>query len=212
MYNISYIILLILFCSDETQAQIVFSDLPVEPIYTLGMDVPPSWLVRPKEAYYDLDNIQLTSLSPEDKTSGLNAIFELDYIVIEGHARDVLTNAPPRGLQLELSSLDGSPIDDTQVVLNMGYIQFKAFPGVFQLDIREGRGRDIYLLESAGNEGWNSPTVPDAGTEITVTSFEGLTLYPRVRRRPGMERADVLDEFVIGDEEPEGILNDIASR
>ena len=212
MYNILYIILLILFCSDETQAQIVFYDLPVEPIYTLGMDVPPSWLVRPKEAYYDLDNIQLTALSPEDKTSGLNAIFELDYIVIEGHARDVLTNAPPRGLQLELSSLDGSPIDDTQVVLNMGYIQFKAFPGVFQLDIREGRGRDIYLLESAGNEGWNSPTVSDAGTEITVTSFEGLTLYPRVRRRPGMERADVLDEFVIGDEEPEGILNDIASR
>lgn len=176
------------------------------------MDVPPAWLVRPREALYDLDNIQFSALSPEDRERGLSANFELDYIVIEGHARDTLTNAPPRGLQMQLSTLDGIPVADTQVVLNLGYLQFKAKPGVFRLDIREGRGRDVYLLESAGNEGWNSPDVSVAGNDVTVTSFEGVTLYPRVRKRSGMEKADVLDEFVIGEEKPKNLFTDFASR
>ncbi|KAL5480943.1 KRE5 [Sanghuangporus weigelae] len=197
---------------DEVDSETVFDELPIEPLYTLAMDVPPSWLVRPREAFYDLDNIQLSALSPEDRERGLSANFELDYIVIEGHARETLTNMPPRGLQMQLSSLDGVPVADTQVVLNMGYLQFKAKPGVFQLDIREGRGQDVYELESSGNEGWNSPNVSVVGNEITVTSFEGVTLYPRVRRRPGMENADVLDEFVLGDEGRQSFLSDLASR
>ncbi|KAI5117547.1 hypothetical protein M0805_004373 [Coniferiporia weirii] len=197
---------------NEIGAQTVFDDLPTEPLYTLAMDVPPSWLVRPREALYDLDNIQLSMLAPEDRERGLSAAFELDYIVVEGHARDVVTNAPPRGLQVQLASLDGTPVDDTQVVLNLGYLQFKATPGVFRFELREGRGHDVYALESAGNEGWHSANVSVVGDEITLTSFEGLTLYPRMRRRPGMEKADVLDEFVIGEEQPTSLLNNLASR
>jgi len=194
-------------CRQEESSTTVFEGLPIEPIYTLAMDVPSSWLVRPREALYDLDNIQLGSLSPED--SSLDAIFELDYLVIEGHARESKTNSPPRGLQLELVS-GSSPIDDTQVVANLGYFQFKAKPGVFQLQIREGRGKEIFAMESVGNEGWNSPTVEDVGNEITLTSFEGLTLYPRLGRRPGMEMEDVLDD--IDDEDEPGIFDAIVSR
>ncbi|KAG6892823.1 hypothetical protein C0992_012365, partial [Termitomyces sp. T32_za158] len=47
-------------------------------------------------------------------------------------------------------------------------------------------------MDSVGNEGWNSPTIREKGNEITLTSFEGLTLYPRLSRKPGMENADVL--------------------
>ncbi|KAF9077351.1 glycosyltransferase family 24 protein [Rhodocollybia butyracea] len=175
----------------EISSQTIFENLPLEPIYTLAMDVPSSWLVRPREAMYDLDNIQLGHLAPED--SSVDTIFDLDNIVVEGHARDTTTQAPPRGLQLQLVS--GSvPIDDTQVVANLGYFQFKAKPGVFKLEIREGRGRDIFVTDSVGNEGWNSPSVEDVGNEITVTSFEGQTLYPRFSRLPGMAREDVLAE------------------
>ncbi|KAI3613174.1 glycoprotein glucosyltransferase [Moniliophthora roreri] len=180
---------------EENRAEILFEGLPVEPIYTLAIDTPSSWLVRPREALYDLDNIQLRNLSPED--TSVEAVFELDYLVVEGHARDTLTNSPPRGVQLELvSGRDDNlvPVDDTQVVANLGYFQFKAKPGVFRLGIREGRGRDIFEMESVGNEGWDSPSVKEVGDEITVTSFEGLTLYPRLRRKKGMERADVLSE------------------
>lgn len=193
----------------EVPAQTVFEGLPIEPIYTLAVDVPPSWLVRPQESLYDLDNIQLSHLAEEDKS--LDAVFDLDYLVIEGHARDTQTNVPPRGLQLELLNGDRSPIDDTQVVANLGYFQFKAKPGVFELEIREGRGRDIFALQSVGNEGWDSPTVETVGKEITLTSFEGLTLYPRFVRLPGMEDVDVLSDIVT-QEKAHGFLGDISSR
>ena len=158
------------------------------------MDVPQAWLVRPREALYDLDNIQLSALSKEDTVKGVQALFELDFLVAEGHARHTDSNSPPRGVQLQLTNGNGTSIDDTQIVATLGYLQFKATPGIFQLEIREGRGRDIFELESAGNDGWESPSVEAVGSEITVTSFEGITLYPRLQRRPGMEAEDVLME------------------
>ena len=191
-------------CRNEIPAQAVFEGLPIDPIYTLAMDVPHAWIVRPREALYDLDNIQLGNLSPGD--SSVDAVFELDYIVVDGHARESATNAPPRGVQLELVTSDGSPIDDTQVVANLGYFQFKTKPGVFKLEIREGKGRKIYKMKTVGNEGWNSPSVEDVGSEITLTSFEGLVLYPQLDRNPGMERADVLDERIDDNESGPGSL------
>lgn len=163
------------------------------------MDVPSSWLVRPREALYDLDNILLNQLSSDD--TSVDATFSLDYLVVEGHARETRTQEPPRGVQLELvKTSDKTPVDDTLVAANLGYLQFKAKPGVFQLQIRgEGRGKKIFKMESVGNEGWDSPNVEEGGDEITLVSFEGLTLYPRLARLPGMEREDVLKE----EEQPE---------
>ena len=158
------------------------------------MDVPAAWLVRPREALHDLDNIQLSSLPQNERAQGVTAVYQLDFIVIEGHARDAITNVPPRGLQLELETLDSTPVDDTLVVANLGYFQFKAKPGVFRLAIREGGGRDVYAMDSVGNLGWHSPNVSQVGDEVTLTSFEGLTLYPRVRRKPNMANANVLTE------------------
>ncbi|KAG5641244.1 hypothetical protein DXG03_005668 [Asterophora parasitica] len=193
----------------EIPAQTVLEDLPIEPIYTLAMDVPSSWLVRPREALHDLDNLQLANLGEPS----IDAVFDLDYLVVEGHAREAKTNNPPRGVQLELlrGGKDALPVDDTQVVANLGYIQFKAKPGVFGLEIRKGRGRDIFKMESVGNEGWDSPTVDQRGNEITVTSFEGLTLYPRLARNAGWEKADVLEEPKT-DSNLGSIFGDITSR
>lgn len=196
----------------ETPSRAVFNGLPIDPIYTLGMDVPPAWLVRPREAMYDLDNIQLGSLAPEDRTNGMQVVFNLDFLVVEGHARNPYSNAPPRGVQLQLTNGNGTSVDDTQIVATLGYLQFKTKPGVFQLEIREGRGRDIFQLESVGNEGWESLTVDEVGSEITLTSFEGLTLYPRLTRKLGMETEDVLLEV---DDEREGssnLVGDLISR
>lgn len=181
------------FRSSEIQAQGEFEKLPLEPIYTLGMDVPQAWLVRPRQAKYDLDNIQLNALSREDEHSGLKAVFDLDFLVVEGHARETKSNAPPRGLQLQLTDWNSTSVDDTQVVASLGYLQFKAKPGVYKLEIREGRGSEIYTMESVGNEGWDSPIVAESGTEITLGSFDGITIFPRLVRNPDMEDADVLE-------------------
>lgn len=153
------------------------------------MDVAPSWHVRPREASHDLDNILLSSLTP---SSNVHALFNLDYLVIEGHAREEQTMQPPRGLQLQLVNSNDTAVADTLVVANLGYLQFRAKPGVYQFEIRPGRGREIFKLASAGTEGWDSSTVEEIGNEITVMSFEGLTLYPRTIRLEGMESVDVL--------------------
>ncbi|KAG6913880.1 hypothetical protein DXG01_003716 [Tephrocybe rancida] len=86
--------------SQEASAQAISEDLPTELIYTLAMDIPSSWLVRPREALYNLDNIQLGNLSPED--NGVKAVFDLDYLIVGGHACEVHNNSPSRGVQLEL--------------------------------------------------------------------------------------------------------------
>jgi len=180
------------FRRQEAPSHALFTGLPLDPIYTLATDVPQAWLVRPREAPHDLDNIQLYAIPPKDRASGIHAVFGLDYLVIEGHARDTLTSAPPRGLQLQLTTNTSTVIADTQVVANLGYLQFRAKPGVFQLEIRPGRGREVFTMESAGNSGWDSPSVDEVGSEITLTSFDGLILYPRMARVPGMEKEDVL--------------------
>jgi UDP-glucose:glycoprotein glucosyltransferase len=198
--------------SEEAQAAVAFEGLPTTPIYTLAMDVPISWVVRPREAQHDLDNIQLSHLRADE---AVDAVFDLDYLVVEGHAREELTRAAPRGLQLQLSTRDGTAVDDTQVVANLGYLQFKAVPGVFRLEIRAGRGREIFAMESVGAEGWDSLTVAEGGDEVAVTSFDGLVLYPRLRRLPGMDYADVLQEApeeIEEDEEPSGLIDNVLSR
>ena len=42
--------------SGENSAVTIFEDLPLEPIYTMGLDVPTSWLVRPREAFSAIAN------------------------------------------------------------------------------------------------------------------------------------------------------------
>lgn len=159
------------------------------------MEAAQSWLTRPHESPYDLDNIHLAALSPVEQAKGVEAVFDLDFLVIEGHAREP-NNVPPRGVQLQLTSIGSTvPIADTLVMANLGYLQFRAKPGVFQLGIRYGRGREVFEMESVGNQGWDSPTIRDAGDVVTLTSFEGLTLYPRLKRREGMEAAEVLEHI-----------------
>ena len=78
---------------------------------------------------------------------------------------------------------------------NLGYFQLKANPGVWDLGIRPGRSQEVFEMETAGSQGFRSPSSAASvvDTELVLTSFEGKTLYPRFRRRPGMERVDVLD-------------------
>ncbi|WVQ98589.1 hypothetical protein IAU59_005718 [Kwoniella sp. CBS 9459] len=167
---------------------VTFAHLPTTPIFTLGLDAPTSWIVSPKTSPYDLDNLVLANVHEPVHIS-----FQLKQLLIEGHAREG-SNAPPRGLQLQLTKNGLEVASDTQVMANLGYLQFKATPGVYDLSIRPGRGTEVYDLESVGNEGWDSKSVNETGTSVILDSFEGVTILPRTSRKPGMERADVLQE------------------
>ncbi|KAL8951109.1 MAG: hypothetical protein Q9222_002881, partial [Ikaeria aurantiellina] len=170
--------------------QATFEGVPKEALLNLGLDVPPAWLVAPKESIHDLDNIKLASL--KDGTN-VDAIYELENILIEGHSRDVTPGPPPRGVQLVLGTEKDPHSADTIIMANLGYFQFKANPGYWKIQLQSGRSSQLFNIDSAGQKGY-SPQPGDESTDIALISFQGKTLYPRLSRQPGREEDDVLEE------------------
>ncbi|KAF4967327.1 hypothetical protein FZEAL_10546 [Fusarium zealandicum] len=163
-----------------------FKGLPSEALLTAGMDVPPAWLVASKASVHDLDNIKLSSVKAD-----VDATYELENILIEGHSRDSKRGAP-RGAQLALGTEKDPLVTDTIVMANLGYFQFKANPGFYHIQLKEGRSADIFTIESVGAQGYAA--VPgDEGTDVALMDFKGTTLYPRLNRKAGMEEVDVLE-------------------
>lgn len=165
-----------------------FEGIPKDTLLTVAMDVPPSWLVAQKESLYDLDNVKLSSLPLGDN---VDASYELENILIEGHTRDSKGDQPPRGAQLVLSTAKDPHFADTIIMANLGYFQFKANPGYYNITLKPGLSSKIFKLDSAGALGYE-PTAGDETSEVCLLSFQGLTLYPRFSRNPGMEDEDVL--------------------
>lgn len=164
-----------------------FKGLPSEALLTAGMNVPPAWLVAAKSSVHDLDNIKLSSAKAD-----VDATYELENILIEGHSRDGKRGAP-RGAQLVLATEKDPLITDTIVMANLGYFQFKANPGFYKIQLKEGRSSEIFDVESVGALGYLA-TPGDEGTDVALMDFKGTTLYPRINRKAGMEEVDVLED------------------
>lgn len=170
-----------------------FSGIPSEALLTAGMDVPPAWLVASKTAIDDLDNLKLKEIKSRRNVDKVEAIYELEHILVEGHSRELPGGGAPRGVQVVLATEKDPHFADTIIMANLGYFQFKANPGVYSINLEEGRSSDIFNIESIGASGWK-PVPGDEGTEVILMDFQGTTLYPRLRRKAGMELADVLED------------------
>ena len=167
-----------------------FNGLPKQALLNLALDVPPAWLVAPKDSVHDLDNIKISSIK---SGADVNAIYELEHILIEGHSQDKTTGQPPRGAQLLLGTEKDPHFADTLIMANLGYFQFKANPGFWNIRLKPGRSSEIFNIDSIGADGYRE--VPgDDTTEVTLMSFQGKTLFPRISRKPGHETDDVLEE------------------
>ncbi|KAK4136151.1 glycosyltransferase family 24 protein [Trichocladium antarcticum] len=170
-----------------------FAGVPRDTLLVAGMDVPPAWLVTSKVSVDDLDNLRIQDIKAKRGTEHIEAIYELENILIEGHSRELPTGQPPKGVQLVLATEKDSHFADTIIMANLGFFQFKANPGVYSIRLKEGRSSDIYSMESVGARGW-AAAAGDETTEIALMDFQGTTLYPRLKRKPGMEQEDVLEE------------------
>jgi UDP-glucose:glycoprotein glucosyltransferase len=166
-----------------------FHGLPADALLNMGMDLPPSWLVATKDTVHDLDNIKLSAVR---SGSDIEAIYELEHILIEGHSNDAATGPPPRGVQLVLATDLDPHFADTIIMANLGYFQFKANPGVYNLGLQKGRSEEIFSIDSAGLLGTTAQP-GEHSTEIALMSFRGTTLFPKLSRKPGMEAEDVLE-------------------
>lgn len=198
-----------------------FDELPQSALYTLGVDTIKSWHVTVKEANMDLDNIRLERA----EASSVSAVYELEHILIEGHCVDAATQSSPRGLQFVLSATTNASsfAMDTIVMANLGYFQFKAEPGVWEVGLRSGRSSQVYHIESIGTDGnWekrSSKVQPEKNKEnkhlLALTSFEGLTIFPQVRKNPGMENEDVLAEpspAAVSDHEEDSLWSSLTKK
>jgi UDP-glucose:glycoprotein glucosyltransferase len=171
-----------------------FQGIPRDTLFNLGMMVPPSWLVAPKNSEHDLDNIKLSNLGEDEK---IEAVYELEHILIEGHARDVTIGQAPRGVQLLLGTEQEPHFTDTIVMANLGYFQFKANPGYWHISLKPGRSSKIFHIDSAGPRGYSAQP-GDETTSVALLSFQGHTLFPRLSRKDGMEEEDVLESSLVG--------------
>ena len=163
-----------------------FRNVPETPILTLGMVTPESWMVEAVTSPYDLDNIHLA-----DVPIGVSANFELQYLLIEGQCFDE-TQSYPRGLQLILGTNKTKNLFDTIVMANLGYFQLKAYPGVWHLNLREGRSDDIYTIASHDNT--DSPTRTSQPVVIAIRSFDARWVKVYVGRKPGKENEKLLED------------------
>ncbi|KAF9429568.1 hypothetical protein BGZ94_010274 [Podila epigama] len=171
-----------------------FANLPEPTLLTLGVDVNPAWVVTSKVCIHDLDNLKLSSLTGASRVTGVQAEFELRNILIEGFARDITQKVPPKGAQFIVGTKADPHVADTLVMANMGYFQLKANPGVWEMVLRPGRTHEVFSIESIGSEGWVPGGVKNDKRDVVIANFEGLVLYPRLVRNPGMEQANVQDE------------------
>ncbi|KAI8978045.1 UDP-glucose:glycoprotein glucosyltransferase-domain-containing protein [Pilobolus umbonatus] len=185
-----------------------FDGLPLDTLYTLGVDTTNAWHVTVKEANMDLDNILFTS------SHEVVAVYELENILVEGHCLDLIDKSPPRGLEFEIDTASDFYSDkkDTLVMANFGYFQLKALPGMWTLGLREGRSSEVYSIYNVGTEGefeWHHPSIEDTHVTLALTSFEGLTVLPLVQKNPGMEKEDVLEN---PDSKKNGIWSSLSDK
>ncbi|KAA0715726.1 UDP-glucose:glycoprotein glucosyltransferase 2 [Triplophysa tibetana] len=158
-----------------------FTEIPESLLLTLNMITPESWMVEAVRSPYDLDNIHLQEVS-----GVVNAEYELEYLLLEGHCFDLSTGQPPRGLQFTLGMRREPLMQDTIVMANLGYFQLKANPGACILRLREGRSEDIYQIQA--HDGTDSPA--DAGDVIVVlNSFHSKIIKVRTLRMLSVYRS-----------------------
>ncbi|KAK3256037.1 hypothetical protein CYMTET_34808, partial [Cymbomonas tetramitiformis] len=172
-----------------------FTRLPASKVLTMAMDVPESWLVSIIANRYDSDNIKLEDLN--DEISAVNVEYQLDSLMVTGHTTELRQRQPPRGVQLELGDSAKPDAVGTIIMSNLGYFQLKSAPGVWNLRLKPGRSSELYTIDYMHPLGPQKPK-PFEGdvlqTQVVVSSFDGAILRMQLRRQPGKEGMDVLQD------------------
>ncbi|XP_046872215.1 UDP-glucose:glycoprotein glucosyltransferase 1 [Hypomesus transpacificus] len=163
-----------------------FLDMPHDPLFTLNINTPESWMVEAVRTRYDLDNIYL-----EEVENMVAAEYELEHLLLEGHCFDVSTGQPPRGLQFTLGTASNPVIMDTIVMANLGYFQLKANPGAWVLKLRKGRSDEIYKIYS--HEGTDSQADSD-DLIVVLNNFKSRIIKVKVQKKPEMLNEELLSD------------------
>ncbi|CAH8497276.1 unnamed protein product [Schistosoma guineensis] len=166
-----------------------FTHLPGQSLLTLGMDEPHGWMVAAIKAVQDLDNLRLVDYRSTKHL--VEAVFELEYLLLEGHCVEEGSMKPPRGLQFTLGPTPTTIEYDTIVMANLGYFQLKANPGAWHLNIRAGKSQKLY--EISGQE--HTDTSVNSKEIITlISNFRSKIIEVSVNKRAEFASESMLDD------------------
>lgn len=218
----------------EAEISATFDRLPPERLLTTNLDEPRSWLVSASSvtpAFTDLDNLQISNIHDHwraqgTEQQGVDAVFSLDHILVEGHCYDVSNihesgvphPAPPTGLEIVLKpdvrdeAAGQQRPPDTMVMSNLGYYQLKANPGAYRVALKSGtRSEQLYRITSASDprvflSEEDGGSAEDAGAEydepfnhVVVRTFAPARQVLYVRKHPDHKGEALLQESSSGD-------------
>eukprot|EP00092_Neocalanus_flemingeri_P004418 GFUD01004753.1.p1 GENE.GFUD01004753.1~~GFUD01004753.1.p1 ORF type:complete len:1525 (-),score=439.73 GFUD01004753.1:373-4947(-) len=161
-----------------------FHNIPEQPILTLNMHTPDNWLVEPVKSVYDLDNIKLENID-----GAVTSEWDLGSLLLEGHCFESGSGNPPRGLQLTLGTKNHPDFTDTIVMANLGYLQLKAAPGAWYLNLREGRSSEIYDIVSQEN---TDSKTGSKDVTVLMNSFQSRIVKLKVAKKADKKNEELL--------------------
>uniref|UniRef100_G1TE39 UDP-glucose:glycoprotein glucosyltransferase 1 n=1 Tax=Oryctolagus cuniculus TaxID=9986 RepID=G1TE39_RABIT len=170
-----------------------FVDIPESPLLTLNMITPEGWLVETVHSNCDLDNIHL-----KDIERTVTAEYELEYLLLEGHCFNSMTEQPPRGLQFTLGTKTQPVMVDTVVMANLGYFQLKANPGAWILKLREGKSEDIYQIVVQKKQDKIKEDILTDKDETSKGMWDSIKSFTRrLHKEDDKDKKDVLNIFSV---------------
>eukprot|EP00602_Paraphysomonas_sp_CaronLab_P013244 CAMPEP_0185040580 /NCGR_PEP_ID=MMETSP1103-20130426/38799_1 /TAXON_ID=36769 /ORGANISM="Paraphysomonas bandaiensis, Strain Caron Lab Isolate" /LENGTH=1608 /DNA_ID=CAMNT_0027579943 /DNA_START=104 /DNA_END=4931 /DNA_ORIENTATION=- len=183
------------FVSNPTSPTAQFKNLPKQHTLTVRIDSPEAWNVQSYRAVQDIDNLKCDSRMCGDITGSENTAvsYKIKNLLIAGQCfENINTNpTPPNGLQLVLNTRGENGVtkfSDTLVMQNLGYFQLHANPGLFALNLADGRAAALYTIDGS------SGAVSEFGVSIAVRSFADSVMHLYVSKKPGMEHMSLLDD------------------
>ena len=179
------------FLADSNEASAVFSNLPLQHVLTLRIDVPEPWDVQQVLAEQDTDNLRCEK--SQNCNNIVNVLYALKGLLIFGECFEKGNGEAVNGLQLN-SFREGSGmiLSDTIVMKTMGYFQLKANVGLWDLAIAsDSRGSKIFNIAS-DDETDDVGVV--ASKKIIVKDFLSTYQKIHVSRKQEMSEMELLSD------------------
>jgi UDP-glucose:glycoprotein glucosyltransferase len=185
------------------QTSVLFQSLPQQHILTARPDVPEPWNVQTRRVQQDLDNLRCEPQHCGDGDSThTTAEYFVKNLLIYGQCFDSRAQEAVNGLQLVLRGREGAAaaegnktFSDTLVMQNYGYFQLKANPGVWRVQLAQGRAKELYEVVQTAEERGGWERTPSQELLVYKRDFCHHVERLYVGKQPGKEAIPLLDDI-----------------
>ncbi|KAI0465395.1 hypothetical protein LJB42_000628 [Komagataella kurtzmanii] len=169
----------------DNEDKALFAMVPEKNLFTSDLDIPNRWLVVIGEAVTDLDNVLL------ENSGDVKGVFELKSLFVEGHAYETQEKKTIGNLPVEFVGHS-----ETRVMLDHGYFQLQANPGLWKFAIKP-HTREAGILRLAGlmtksNDDTIRYTVLDETAISSVLDMNDNVILPLFDWKAGQDNSSLI--------------------